>query len=267
MSEPFPTTLPHSFYRTEDAGRRFIPTALTSGPWDPAAQHGGPPSALLARAIELHGAPHDRVVVRITVDLLRPIPIAPLTIECTPLRAGRRVDWIAARLSAADGEVAIAHAVRVRRADVAAPAPPPAPPLPAPESGVTLTFSFFRQAVGYHRAVDIRIVRGTWSAGPVTAWMRLRVPLVEGEPTTALQTVMAVADAGNGLSPVADFDRFAFINPDLTVHLSRPLIGEWVALAASSSASELGTGLVDIELADERGPLGRAAQSLVIMTR
>jgi hypothetical protein len=39
-----------AFYRAEDD--RLIPSELTRGPWDPDAQHAGPPSALLARALE-----------------------------------------------------------------------------------------------------------------------------------------------------------------------------------------------------------------------
>jgi hypothetical protein len=31
---------------------RFLPTELARGPWDPGAQHGGAPAALIARAVE-----------------------------------------------------------------------------------------------------------------------------------------------------------------------------------------------------------------------
>ena len=39
-----------AFYVTD--GDDFVATAHTRGPWSPKHQHGGPPSALLARAIE-----------------------------------------------------------------------------------------------------------------------------------------------------------------------------------------------------------------------
>ena len=35
-----------------DDGSRWQATVHTTGPWDARAQHGGPPSALLARAVE-----------------------------------------------------------------------------------------------------------------------------------------------------------------------------------------------------------------------
>ena len=41
---------PAAFF--EEEGDRFGPTVLTRGPWRPEHQHGGPPSALAARAIE-----------------------------------------------------------------------------------------------------------------------------------------------------------------------------------------------------------------------
>ena len=44
-------TLPEAFYLPE--GDRFRATEATRGPWSEEHQHGGPPSALLARALEL----------------------------------------------------------------------------------------------------------------------------------------------------------------------------------------------------------------------
>src|SRR5919108_4856364 len=43
-----------SFYELD--GARLLPTELTRGPWDPDAQHAGPPAALLGRAIERIGS-------------------------------------------------------------------------------------------------------------------------------------------------------------------------------------------------------------------
>ncbi len=38
-----------AFYERE--GERYVATELTRGPWDPGAQHAGPPAALLGREI------------------------------------------------------------------------------------------------------------------------------------------------------------------------------------------------------------------------
>ena len=117
------------------------------------------------------------------------------------------------------------------------------------------------------RAVDIRIAEGAWSKGPLTAWMRPRVGLVEGEPSSPLERAMIVVDATNGLAPALSTEAFAFINPDLTVHLHRPLAGEWLCIAGRSIPEPLGTGLVQGALFDPGGEVGRCLQSLVVRAR
>jgi hypothetical protein len=101
--------------------------------------------------------------------------------------------------------------------------------------------------------------------GPATDWIRLRVPLVAGEPTPPLARVAAAADFGNGISWVLPPDQgYRFINPDLTVYLHRPLAGEWVCLEAVTAVEPIGIGLAESRLWDERGPIGRALQSLLL---
>ena len=41
-----------SYYLPTDAPDVVLATPATAGPWSPKAQHGGPPSGLLTRAIE-----------------------------------------------------------------------------------------------------------------------------------------------------------------------------------------------------------------------
>ena len=107
-------SLPSAFYIRE--GSKFVATTLTRGPWDDATQHGGPPSALLGGAIERwgDGGAAKRHVARITVDLLRPVPLAAVEVEVEPIRVGRRVDWLAANLRCDGKEVA--RLVRPREA-------------------------------------------------------------------------------------------------------------------------------------------------------
>ena len=58
-----------------------------------------------------------------------------------------------------------------------------------------------------------------------------------------------------------------FINPDLTVHLARPPVGEWIGLVARSHYGPDGAGLADAQLHDELGRLGTATQSLLLAPR
>src|SRR5688572_8968773 len=234
-------TLPSAFYVRE--GARFVATALARGPWDEATQHGGPPSALLGGAVERwgDGGAAKRHVARITVDLLRPVPLAAAEIEVQPIRVGRRVDWLAASLRCDGKEVARATAVRIALSHVDLPPPhcPPHDPPPLPDTAASFGFDFFPSEVAYHRAVEGRIVEGEWGAkGPITGWMRLRVPLIEGEPISPLENMLALADAQNGLCMALDPKKFAFINADLCAYVRRPMSGEWVGFAARSTPEE-----------------------------
>src|SRR5206468_551060 len=119
----------------------------------------------------------------------------------------------------------------------------------------------------YHRdAGEHRFVAGGFERpGPATDWIRLRVPLVAGERTSPLSRVAAAADFGNGVSWVLPRAHgYRFINPDLTIYLHRLPIGEWVCLEALTTVEPHGIGLAESRLWDERGPLGRALQSLLL---
>ena len=259
----------------ERDGEKFIPTELTRGPWDPGAQHAGPPAALLGRAIEGIGAEDDEAespptrIGRVTYEILRSVPIAPLTVATGVLRPGRRVELVEARLIDADAEVMRATAWRLRPEGVELPAGlPRGEPPPGPETGSEGDFFPTGQDVGYHTAMEYRFVAGAFlDPGPATVWMRMRHPLIAGEEPSALQRVLIAADSGNGVSATLDWRRFLFINVDLTVQLHRLPEGEWVCLDAITIPEPTGVGLADTALYDVRGPIGRATQTLLVAER
>jgi hypothetical protein len=250
-------------------GDRFVPTDLTRGPWTPDAQHGGPPAALLTRAVEAVDAPLPMQVARATFELLRPVPLAPLTITTDVLRPGKKVQLIGATLRAGDVEVMRATALRIRSADLPVPddlgIEAGVPPLPALETAVTPPFAVQDDLAHFHRhAIELRAVAGGFDrAGPGTAWFRLRVPLLAGEEPSGAARAVAIADFGNGLSWVLP-PEWLFINPDLTVHLLRPPVGEWICLASRTLTSSTGSGMAESAIYDERGRVGRAVQSLLL---
>lgn len=249
-----------------DDGTRWRATGHTAGPWDSAAQHGGPPSALLGRAVERCSPRDDVVVARVSVELLGPVPVGELDLRARVVRPGRSVELVEAVLSAGGRDVARASAWRVlRTAAAAVPDRRPVPPgLPDRSSGVERG----PWVGGYLSAVDWRFVRGDFlSTGPSVAWTRLLHPLVAGEQPSPLQRVLAVADSGNGISGELDLTRWHFINPELTVHLHREAVGEWVCLDAVTAISPGGAGLATSVLSDAGGPLGVAAQALLVAPR
>jgi hypothetical protein len=256
-----------AFY--EPDGDRFVPSELTRGPWDPDAQHAGPPAALLGRAIERCGEPGGSQVGRVTFEILKPVPLAPLTVEAHVARPGRSVELIEASLSGPDGELVRARGWRIRTRPVELEPPPPGdPPPPGPGEGEEGAFFDTGNDVGYHTAMESRFVSGGYlEPGPATVWMRMRQPLVAGEEPTPLQRVLVAADSGNGVSAALDWRRFLFINTDLSVHLMRMPAGEWVCLDARTFPEPSGVGLADTALFDEQGRIGRSAQTLLVRTR
>jgi Thioesterase-like superfamily len=207
------------------------------------------------------------VVARITVDFLRPVPIDRVTVTVETLRAGAKVQRLVARLLHDERVVAQALAVLARTATVAVTSPAHDPPLPPPEDGQPFEFPFFNEAVSYHAAMEVRIVRGEWGSGRVAAWMRQRMPLVAGTPTSPLERVLVAADSGSGVSAAIEHKRFTAINADLSVSVQRPLEGEWVGMDCVSIYEASGVGLADTRLHDRRGPVGRAMQSLIVEAR
>lgn len=258
--------------------RRVLALDRARGPWNPDALHGGPVAAILARAVEqLPAEGVDWFVSRLTVELERPVPVAPLTIETTVTRPGRKVSLVDVTLADERGAVlARARAARIRRASVPLPHDDPAlaphlvvpGPPPGPAEAVRNT-SEMNTYEGFHNAgSEHRFAEGAWAEpGPVIDWIRLCQPVVEGEAPTPLQRVVAAADFPNGISHALGFERYLFINPDLTVHLFRPAEGEWVGLAARSLYTDDGVGMSDAALYDVRGRIGRCNQSLLLDTR
>jgi hypothetical protein len=98
-------------------------------------------------------------------------------------------------------------------------------------------------------------------------WMRMDLPLLPDEEPTPLQRVLAAADVGSGVSAVMDWNRYLFVNVDLTVHLHRMPEGEWVCLDSVTLPEPNGIGMADSRLFDERGAIGRAVQTLLIAER
>jgi len=260
------TAIPDAFFVPD--GDRFVATAHTRGPWSEDHQHAGPPAALIARAFEALAG--ELWIARMTFELLRPIPIGALGLETTELRPGKRVRQFGASLLDGDTEVVRATALCIRQADLDLEPPadvPPEPAMPAPHTCDATVFPFFAAAVGYHTSMELRIGAGGVGHGHAQAWLRMRHPLVPGEAPSPLQRLAIAADSGNGVSAALDHERFVFINPDLTVYVHRLPVGEWVGLRARTLAEPNGVGLADDRLYDERGPVARACQSLLIAPR
>lgn len=261
--------MPEAFYERSGEGE-YVATELTRGPWDPGAQHAGPPSALVGRELEGLDGGEGFQVGRVAFEILKPMPIGPVRVEAEVVRPGRSVQLIEATLSNDEGELVRARAWRLRTSELDLPEEAMADDElpPGPEEGSTPEFFATGQDVGYHTAMEWKAVAGAFlEPGPATVWMRMRHPLVAGEEPSPLQRALIAADVGNGISAVLDWREYVFINVDLTVHFERMPEGEWVCVDAVTRPQPSGIGTAESVLSDERGRIGRAAQSLLIAQR
>jgi len=245
-------------------GDTFLPAPESRARWYPDALHGGPVAALLARAFETQPSPVPMMVTRITIDLMRPVKTVPLQVAVRAVRSGKRIQVLEASVDAGGIEVARATALRMRVVDLPVPEHPRRELLPAPETIAPYTMRDVEGEWFHTRAVEGRFVSGDfYDPGPATVWMKLILPVVAGEVPTPLQRAAAVADFGNGLSRVLP-GGWLFINPDLSVHLSRYPAGEWVGLRSRTDIDDHGVGIAQSELFDEGGAIGHAVQGLLV---
>ena len=246
---------------------RVVATELASGPWDPNAQHGGAPAALLAREFERLPAPGKLRLARLTYEFLRPVPIGPVEVRAEVTRPGHRVQLLDGSMFANGVEVVRARALRILAADSGSVHSEEIPPPPGPEQGRT------GQLPGLHRprfatdAIDIRFIDGAFGDGPATAWFRLARPLVSGEEPSALQRLAAAGDFGAGLSATLPRESYVFINADLTLYVEREPVAGWICLDSKTRIASGGIGIAESVLYDERGRVGRATQALLVAPR
>eukprot|EP00672_Neobodo_designis_P021849 CAMPEP_0174833912 /NCGR_PEP_ID=MMETSP1114-20130205/4523_1 /TAXON_ID=312471 /ORGANISM="Neobodo designis, Strain CCAP 1951/1" /LENGTH=278 /DNA_ID=CAMNT_0016067815 /DNA_START=59 /DNA_END=895 /DNA_ORIENTATION=- len=272
------------YYSAAQTGARTLLTGTeaTIGPWSPKLQHGGPPCALLARAIEAEASKAGLpFVARLTVAFFRPVKVAArLEVEAVPIRVGSKVAHFEAKLFAVGGdnggddrvELLRATALSARSGSVGPLAPepeaqrlvPPSPPTDAMEPMFKASQSF-----GYADHLETKCAKGTHGKGPTEMWCRVRHPLVEGEgPATPLQRALIWVDSAGGMSHYVNMHETSFVNADLTLNLIRPMQGEWCCMRARTDLSgPTGQGLASAELWDTEGFFGRVSQQQVLESR
>lgn len=256
-------SVPSSFYVSR-AGGGFDSQSSTPSAWSPVHQHGGPPSALLARAIEAMPDAAGRVIGRITVDLLGPVPVAPVTVETRVLRPGRSVALVEATLIA-ERPVARAQAWLFPDAESGL-GLADTPPDHGPMDGEHKPFPPAWQS-GYLEATEWRWIVGHVHQGRATVWMRPLVNLVDDEPWSPVPRLLTLADSASGVSSALDPSEWGFLNTELSVHVLRPPVGEWLCLEAVTQLSSGSVGLAMSSVYDEKGLVARTAQALLVAPR
>ncbi|MFK7890187.1 MAG: thioesterase family protein, partial [Granulosicoccus sp.] len=244
----------------------FQPTEHTRGPWDAANCHAGPPTGLIARAVEIL-LPEQRLT-RLTVNLYRPVPFDGFSIEAKITRQGRTVCTAAARVLDKHGkEVVNATSMHLSPAEPQVLATQRRS-IGSPENAVDGAFPLRKTLHGLPafngEGVQVRYPTGhTGEPGPTVAWMRT-VPLLAHEEPSPFQKICPLADCGNAFGRNAEPHDVTFMNTDLTVLLHREPIGEWLGSDSISYWETDGTGMADAQLFDHQGCVGRALQTLLL---
>jgi hypothetical protein len=260
------------------ADGRVTPTEHARGPWDPHALHGGAPAALIAGAFERMEPGAELPIARLGFEFLKPIPFAELEVATEIVRNGRRVQELAAELRVGEETIGRASALRIQAVPDGLPDPDrrraqPGPEtvrmIPGAEQGKIVKFALNDTETSSLATTGMEMswLTDPWSLGPGQVWMRLLQPLLPGEEASPLVRLAATADFGNGISAELPFDKYLFINADLTIHLWRRPRGEWIGLDAKTVLMDGGIGTAESVLHDEDGPVGRAVQTLVVQPR
>lgn len=243
----------------------FESTDGTRSNWDPQIQHGSPPLALLTRAIEDLAEGTGLRVGRLTLDILGAIPVTTVHVRSWVERPGSRISLMAAEMlvDRPDGTrraVARVTAWLLAPSDTADAVTDRHPPLIEGEASTVA--HAWEGAPGYLEAVSWR--RQQDQDGAAVAWLSPLVPLVDSEPTTALQRLAMVVDSANGIGAALDPQRFLFMNTDTAVHLHRLPEGQDFAVRARGSIGPDGIGVTTAELFDRNGFIGTSAQTLLV---
>ncbi len=247
----------------------FDSTDGTRSNWDPQIQHGSPPLALLTRAIERLAEGNGMRVGRLTLDILGAIPVTRVKVRSWVDRPGARIalmvaEMVVDRPGGSSRAVARVSAWLLATSETADAAQNRYPPMV--EGDTADTTHAWDGATGYLETVTWRRQR-TAAGAAFEAWLTPLVPLVDSEPTSALQRLAMVVDSANGTGAVLDPAQFVFMNTDTVVHLHRTPVGLDFGLRARASIGPDGIGVTTAEIFDRDGFIGTSAQTLLVLRR
>ena len=255
-----------SVYRLE--GSRVLTGPMAGGPWDPKLQHGSAPSALIVAVAEAVPTAAPMRVARLTVDLMRPIPVAPLEIKTEVLREGRKIQLCNIDLIA-DGKLCVRGTVlNIRRESFELPDTVKAEPvtLPPPEAGRIAEGKITENP--FMACLNMSVVKGGFNRpGPGAVWFRVDRPIIEGSPT--------LRPCGRLSRPIsATAPRRCWISAPgpSSMAICRSTLRAIRSATGFCSTRKPGlgrtaAGIACAKLADSQGYFGRAAQSILIEPR
>lgn len=228
--------------------------------------HGGAPSALIG-ALVTGAVEEGEQVARVQIDLERPVPLEPMVGVVRRRKVSRRIVHLDVELSSETGRAVSAKALLMRTESVPVAAREETLP-ERPDQIAPMDWSRFYPGgdlMFVRDAVDHRVVRGGYGVPlPSSAWLRLTVPVIDGQEPCGLSQLLAVADFGSPLSQTdALGPGFALINVDVNVTIFRPPVGPWFYVDATGHVGQGGIGLAVAQVSDLEGAIGVITQSQI----
>ena len=245
----------------------FVGNDPARGPWSADHCHAGPVAGLIVRAAEAETGP-EKMLTRLTVDLIRPLPLAGLRVAAETTRHTRTLATTRVTVHDLDNTLcATATTMHLVRKDLGE-VPTAEVHAPAFHDLVTGDFPLMELRHDLHcfaQAVDVAYPKGgNQGLGPKTIW--LRTPHLLGtERPSPVQSLCPLADCGNGISCNVQPSGMGFMNTDLTLHIHREPVSDWLAAESVSHWQPNGIGMSQAILYDTQGPVGTALQTLVLL--
>jgi len=257
----------------ERDGDTFVGTASTRGNWHDNGQSGGAVLALLGHVLEEVPTLTPMSLTRMTADIVRPVPVGVrLRVATNVVREGKKIQVVDLTLSADDIVCTRARALQIRDADLTSTGIPlpastttinPFTVLPPPESlagvddrpGVA---DFLRFGAEVRRTVEpIEGLHGVW--------VRLRIPVVAGEPVRATSRATFPMDCVNLIGLTGSIANVSMINADVSGHVFRAPQGEWVAMTGNTCFDHrVGHGASMATMGDSCGVFGVTSTSQIL---
>lgn len=254
-------------------GASFLPTSLAGSPWHPDVLHGGAPAGLLAFCLEREVEGSGLQPAKLSIDLLRPVPKASLSVKVRTLRKGKRILLLAATLQAGDSVVAEATCLFIKPQMITLPefAYRETPSIEPPHGVQEVSFrdilfgSSGDLPPGLHTTIQLRPVTTLNERGRGIAWVALPVSIVSGHSNTPFMLAALAADFGNGVGQLRLGENMGTINVDIILQLSRLPDGDWIGIDSVALMDEMGIGQVTTTLHDIHGRIGQVSQTIMPM--
>ena len=260
-----------------DENGYYIPTEHAASPWGPVTIHGGASAGLMTSLIEEQFPTQTMQLARLTVDLFRPVPMAPLEPRRRTIRDGKRIKVLEVSLFHEGQEICRSNALIVEKQAIELPIHARLPTLP-PQKFVdafvqdeVIGINAINKAAGVeyppglHTLIPLKPVFLNLGVGRGCSWVRLPLAVRAGIENSPLVNVATLSDFGNGFAQLYLSPEQGFINADITLNLHRMPVDDWIAIDAQARAQPNGISMVETVLYDQCGMIGRVSQSNLTM--